>query len=81
MGQDDKKKSKDIKAKSRAYTRYDDVGFVAPGIPRSVLAKYDEDSVWVGRLRVLRVTLSGKSVRVALEFVNGTFLLDNYASE
>jgi U4/U6.U5 tri-snRNP-associated protein 1 len=43
MAQDDQKKSKDLKTKSRAYAGCDDVEFVAPGIPRSVLAKNDED--------------------------------------
>jgi U4/U6.U5 tri-snRNP-associated protein 1 len=86
MAQDD---NKDLKTKSRAYTGYDDVGFVTPGIPRPVLAKYDED---IDGVQETGFRLGGKVTGSASDVVreeresgtgvvNRTFLLDNYASE
>ncbi|KAF8965904.1 SART-1 protein [Flammula alnicola] len=43
MAEDEqRKKKRDLKTKTRVYTGYDDEEFVAPGTARSVLAKYDE---------------------------------------
>jgi U4/U6.U5 tri-snRNP-associated protein 1 len=89
MAQDDKKKSKDLKTKSRAYTGYDDDEFIAPGIPRSILAKYDEDIDGVQETGFRlggKVTGSANDVVQAeresgIGIVNKTLLSLNYASE
>jgi U4/U6.U5 tri-snRNP-associated protein 1 len=89
MAADDEKMSKELKTKSRLYTGYDNDEFVAPGIPRSILAKYDEDidGVQATGFRLGgAVTGSGSDVvRAERESdtgaVNKTLLSINYASE
>ena len=88
MAQDDKKKSQDLITKSRAYTGYDNVEFVAPGIPRSVLAKYDKDIDGIQETGFRlggKVTGSTRDVRADHESITGvvskTFLSINYGSE
>ena len=89
IAEDDKKMSKDVKTKFRAYTGHDDDEFVAPGIPRSILAKYDEDidGVQATGFRLGgAVTGSGSDVVRAEHgsdtgVVKKTLLSINYASE